>query len=56
MPCFRNVPVARKVMDEGGYHDFPSKFFFCLRVPEFFVGENFCAVFRKASGSEEPYA
>ena len=44
----------RKSLDKGGgeYHDFPSKFF-CLTVPEYFVGEPFCAVFRKVSGIEK---
>ena len=41
---------------EGGreYHDFPSKIF-CLTVPKNFVGEPFCAVFQKISGSEKVY-
>ena len=37
-----------------GLSSFPSKDF-RLRVPELFVGEIFCAVFLKASGSEELY-
>ena len=40
--CFRNFPVAKKVMDkpgEGGYKDFPSSFFF-LRMPKTLVGES----------------
>ena len=43
-----------KVRIKGGgvYHDFPWKFF-CLTVPEYFVGELFCAVFRKVSGIEK---
>ena len=36
----------------GESHDFPSKFF-CLTVPEYFVGEPFSAVFRKISGIEK---
>ena len=34
--------------------DFLSKFF-CLTVPKKFVGEAFCAVFQKISGSEKVY-
>ena len=34
------------------YQDFPSKIF-CLRVPKKFIGEPFCAVFQKTSGSEK---
>ena len=41
-------------MGVWGYQDFPSKVF-CLGVPEIFLEENFCAVFRKVSGSEELY-
>ena len=53
--CFRKLPAAQKNMDKkGGYHDFPSKNF-CLRVPKFFVVENFCAVFQKISGSGKLY-
>ena len=33
-------------------HDFLSKFF-CPAVPKNFVGEPFCAVFQKVSGSEK---
>ena len=36
----------------GEYHDFPSKFF-CLTVPEYFVGEPLCAAFRKSSSIEK---
>ena len=28
---------------------------FCLTVPKMFVGEPFCAVFQKISGSEKVY-
>ena len=42
------------MVKKGGYHDFPSKNF-CLRVPKFFVVENFCAVFQKVSGSGKLY-
>ena len=34
--------------------DFLSNFF-CLTVPKNFVGEPFCAVFQKISGSEKVY-
>ena len=34
------------------YQDFPSKFF-CLTMPKSSVGELFCAVFQKNSGSEK---
>ena len=59
MLCFRTFPVTKKIMDKRGgrvwrYQDFPLKIF-RLRVPELFVGEIFCAVFRKVSGSEELY-
>ena len=38
--------------ERGDYQDFPSKIL-CLTVPEYFVGEPFCAVFRKISGIEK---
>ena len=51
--CFINFGYRRSLDKRGGeYHDFPSKFF-CLTVPEYFVGEPFCAVFRKISGIEK---
>ena len=37
-----------------GYQDFQSNFF-CLTVPKNFVGESFCAVFQKNSGSEKVF-
>ena len=37
-----------------GYQDFPSEIL-CLTVPKKFVGEQFCAVFEKNSGSEKLY-
>ena len=47
VPCFRNIPVAKKFIDkrvEGGgggeFQDFLSKFF-CLTVPKNSVGESF---------------
>ena len=36
----------------GRNHDFPSKMFF-LAGPKNFVGETFCAVAQKSSGSEK---
>ena len=39
---------------EEGYQKFPSKYF-CLRMPKTFVGEPFCALFQKRSGSEKGY-
>ena len=38
-------------MHTRGYHVFPSKVF-CLTVPINLVGEPFCAVFQKSSGSK----
>ena len=55
--CFRKCPVAKKFMDKRGggeYQDFPSNIF-CLTVPKNFIGEPFCAVFQKISGSEKVY-
>ena len=53
--CFRNFPLRKNVMDKRGeYQGFPSKFF-CLTVPKNSVGEPFCAVFQKNSGSEKVY-
>ena len=55
---FQNISGDEKDYGKEGwvwvYQDFPSNVF-RLRVPEIFVGENFCAVFRKVSGSEELY-
>ena len=38
----------------GDWQDFPSKFL-CLTVRKSFVGEPFCAVFQKISGSQKVY-
>ena len=58
MLYFRAFPVANKIMDKRGgvwgYQDFPSKYF-CLTMPKTFVGEPFCALFQKRSGSEKGY-
>ena len=50
--CFRIPPAAKRLWIRVGYHEFPSKIF-CLTMPESFVGEKFCAVFQKRSGSEK---
>ena len=42
------------VLHGGGSQDFPSEKF-CFTMPNFFVGEHFCAVFEKISGSEKLY-
>ena len=53
MLCFRKLPVPKKIMQKrGGIKIFRRKCF-CLRVPKNFVGENFCAVLQKISGSEK---
>ena len=54
--CLRKVPVAKNSMDKrgGGPQGFPSETF-CFTMPNFFVGEPFCAVFQKISGSEKDY-
>ena len=48
--------MFRKIfgIEKGLCHDFLSNFF-CLAVPKNFVGEPFCAVFQKISGSEKVY-
>ena len=40
------------IRERGEYQDFLSKIS-CLTVPKNFVGEPFCAVFQKISGSEK---
>ena len=53
--CLRNFPVAKNSMDKkGGYEDYPSEIL-CLTLPKIFVGEHFCAVLQKNSGSEKLY-
>ena len=52
MLCFRNISVAKKILDKRGYQDFLSETF-CLRVPKTFVAEHFFAAFEKNSGSEK---
>ena len=43
-----------KIRVGGERQDFPTKLF-CLTVPKTFVGELFCAVFQKISGSQRNY-
>ena len=49
VPCFRNVPVAKKFIDKRGgggeFQDFLSKFF-CLTVPKNSVGGGEFLVFQ----------
>ena len=59
--CFTKFPVSKQFMGKRGggggrreYHDLLSKNF-CLTVPKNFVGEPFCTVFRKVSGSQKVY-
>ena len=39
------MPIAKKLMDKGGYHGFPSKKF-SLTVPKIFVGQPLLQCFR----------
>ena len=57
MLCFIKFPAAKKFMDEGGGGGFKTfrRTFWCLRVPNNSVGEHFCAVFQKISGSQKDY-
>ena len=53
------VSGIEKVWIRGGgglseYQDSPSKNF-CLTVPKIFVGEPFCAAFKKISAKEKVY-
>ncbi len=54
--CFTKFVVSKKFMDKkGGRREGGSRFkvnCFCLTVPKKFVGETFCAVFQKSSGSQ----
>ena len=57
--CFTNFQVPKKIMNKRGgggrdHHNFLSKIF-CLTVQKKIVGEPFCAVFQKNSGSEKAY-
>ena len=56
MLCFRKFPVAKKFMDKRGGEVSRFSFeIFCLTMPKCSVGELFCAVFQKNSGSEKVY-
>ena len=53
--CFRNFPVAKKFVDKrGGVTRFSVKKKFSHSA-EYFVGQPYCAVFNKISGSEKVY-
>ena len=54
LQCFVIFEYEKVFCLEGYFRtfDFLSKFF-CLTVPKLFVGEPFCAVFQKVSGSEK---
>ena len=56
MLCFRKFPMTKGIMDKrGGVWGIKilRRKLFCLRVPESFVGEKFCALSQKVSGNEE---
>ena len=55
MLCFRKFPVAKNIMDKSGVSRISVGKNFCLTVPENFVGEPFCAVFQKNSGSQKDH-
>ena len=56
MLFFRKFPVAKKFIDKNGGGGGSTKSFrrkiCCLTVPKNSVGEPFCAVFQKISGSQ----
>ncbi len=59
--CFTKIPLSKNFLDkklgrgEGReYHDLTSKVF-RLTVPKISVGETFCAVFQKSSGSQKVF-
>ena len=54
--CFPEIFWYQKnFMDKRGLNTIFSQKFFCLTVPRSFVGEPFCAVFQKISGTEKVY-
>ncbi len=57
--CFTKFLMSKKIMDKkGGRREEGSRFkvnCFCLTVPIKFVGETFCAVFQKSSGSQKVF-
>ena len=55
--CFTEFLVSKIFLERKGlgeYQEFPSKYF-CLTLPKNFVGERFCDVFKKNSGSEKAF-
>ena len=50
------VSGIEKIYASDGYVTFLCRDFFCLTVPENFLGEPFCAVFHKVCGREKVYA
>ena len=54
LQCVTNFGYRKILCFKELCHDFVSKFF-CLTMPKYFIGEPFCAVFQKMSGSEEVY-
>ena len=55
MQCFRSFPVAKKFVDKrGGVTRFSVKKKFSHSA-EYFVGQPYCALFNKISGSEKVY-
>ena len=52
--CSTNFGYRKNLCLRGLCHDLLSNFF-CLAVPKNFVGEPFCAVFQKISGTEKVY-
>ena len=53
MLCLRKIPASKNCLDnKRDYQNLPSELL-CFTVPKNFVGEHFCAVFEKNSGSEK---
>ena len=52
--CFGKFPLENNFMDKKGeeYQEVPLQIF-CLTLPKIFIGEHFCNVFQKFSGSEK---
>ena len=51
--CCNNFGYRKSLDKKGGGIKIFRRKFFCLTVPKNFVGEPFCAVFQKISGSEK---
>ena len=49
------ISGVEKICASEGYVTIFRRIFFCLTVPRNSVGEPFCAVFQKNSGSEKVY-